>query len=100
MQDSLDELSLACEKYLGLLPPVFEERHFIDVRSSFLATPVVMVPHQFDELVTHRNANTLHNVKLQDCRNPTNFGTLENYRNQLSGFWLTSVGIVSTLSSQ
>ena len=68
MQDSLDELSHACEKYFGLLPPIFEERDYTDVRSSFLATPTVMVPHEFDQLVTHRNANTLHNIKLQEDR--------------------------------
>jgi len=86
VQDSLDELSHACERYFGLLPPFFEQTNYTDVRSSFLAIPIAMVPQQFDQLVTHRNADTLHNIKIQDCRDPTNFGTLEDFRKQLSGF--------------
>ena len=45
-----------------------------------------MVTQEFDQLVTHRKGDTLHNIKIQDCRDPTNFGALEDFRKQLYGF--------------
>ena len=79
VQDFLDELSLACERYYGLSPQVFQQRNYSDVRSAFVATPVVMVRHDFELLVTHRNDGTLHNVNLVDCRDPSNFGSLNGF---------------------
>ena len=51
-----------------------------------MATPVVMVPYDFEQLVMHRNDGTLHNVKLVECWDPSNFGSLDGFKKQLAGF--------------
>ena len=58
----------------------------MDMRSSFLADPIVVIPHQFDRLVEHRAANTLHIIQIQACRDPTNFAAIEDFRKNLSTF--------------
>ena len=42
----------------------------------------------FEELLEHKNNNTLINVSLTECRVPTNFGVLENYKKSLATFLL------------
>ena len=88
LQDSIDELSRACEKYYGLMPPVFQQRNYSDVRAAFVATPLVITPHDFEQLVFHKNNDTLHNVKIADCRDPANFGSLDGFKKQLFDFLL------------
>ena len=84
----LDELARACEKYYGLVPPIFQERNYPDVRAAFIATPVVHIDLDFEQLLVHKNNNTLLNVHLAECRDPSNFGALNTFRKQLADFLL------------
>ena len=67
LQDSLDELARVCEKFYGLVPPIFQERNYADVRAVFIATPLVDVDLDFEQLLVHKNNNTLLNVNLAEC---------------------------------
>ncbi|MEL6804089.1 MAG: hypothetical protein AAFO91_09940 [Bacteroidota bacterium] len=88
VQDAIDELSRACVKYYGLAPPVFHQRSYVDVRAAFIDSPLVDVPHDFEQLVTFKNNDTLFNVRLTDCRDPANFGSLDGFKKQLADFLL------------
>ena len=66
------------------------------MRGAFVATPVVVVPQDFEHLVTYQNNGNLHNVKLVDCRDPSNFGSLDGFKKQLVA--LGSTHIVEQLS--
>ena len=56
------------------------------MRGPFVATPVVVVPNDFEQLVTHKNNGTLHNVKHVYCRDPSNFRSLDGFKKQLADF--------------
>ena len=56
------------------------------MRGPFVAAPVVVVPNDFEQLVTHKNNGTLHNVKLVECGDPSNFGSLDEFKKQLADF--------------
>ena len=58
------------------------------MRAAFVATPLVITPHDFEQLVFHKNNDTLHNVKLADCRDPANFRSLDGFKKQLADFLL------------
>ena len=66
VQDAIDELSRACVKYYGLAPPAFHQRNYVDVRAAFIDSPLVDVPHDFEQLVTFKNNDTLFNVRLTE----------------------------------
>ena len=87
-QDAIDDLVSACVKYYGLAPPVYDQRNYVDVRAAFINSPLVDTPHDFEQLVTCKNNNTLFNVKLIDCRDPANFGQLDGFKKQLADFLL------------
>ena len=53
LQDSLDELAHACEKYFGLVPPMFQQRSYSDVRAAFIAIPLINTQQDFEQLVIH-----------------------------------------------
>ena len=88
LQDSIDELSRTFEIYYDLTPPVFQQRNYSNVRAAFVATPLVVTPHDFEQLVFHKNNDTLHNVKPADCRDTANFGSLDGFKKQLAEFLL------------
>ena len=88
MQDVIDDLARACDKYYGLCPPEFQGRAYIDVRAVFIATPLINVEHDFEALLTHKNNDVLHNVSLAECRVPSNFGELSNFKKSLAAFLL------------
>ena len=88
LQDSLDELAHACEKYFGLVPPMFQQRSYSDVRAAFIATPLINTQHAFEQLVIHRNNDSLLKIQLADCRDPANFGALDVFKKQLAEFLL------------
>ena len=46
LQDSIDELARACEKYFGLAAPVFQQRRY--------STPLVNTQQDFEQLVFHK----------------------------------------------
>ena len=58
------------------------------MRAVLIDSPLVDVPHDFEQLVTCKNNDTLFNVKLIDCRDPANFGQLEGFKKQLADFLL------------
>ena len=88
LRDSIDELARACKKFFGLMPPIFQQRGYSDVRAAFIATPLVNTPHDFEQIVFHKNNGILHNVQLADCRDPANFGALDGFKKQLADFLL------------
>ena len=106
-QDAIDDLVSACVKYYGLAPPVYDQRNYVDVRAAFINSPLVDTPHDFEQLVTCKNNNTLFNVKLIDCRDPANFGQLDCFKKQLADFLLNlsrhrddpTVSVLSALPS-
>ena len=81
LQDVLDDLSAACEKYYAHRPPEFQNRAYTEVREVFIAPALVNVEHNFETLLEHKNNSTLINVSLTECRVPSNFGALENFKN-------------------
>ena len=44
--------------------------------------------HDFEALLEHKNDNVLHNVSLTECRVPSNFGELSNFKKSLATFLL------------
>ena len=58
------------------------------MRAAYIATPLVDVPHDFEQLVFNKNNDTLHNFKLADFWDPTNFGSLYGFKKQLADFLL------------
>ena len=49
---------------------------------------LIDVGHSFEDLLQHKNDDTLTNVSLAACRVPTNFGDLEGYKKNLAAFLL------------
>ena len=80
LQDVIDDLAQACDKYYGHRPPEFQGRTYIEVRAVFIAPALINVEHNFDTLLEHKNNNTLHNVSLTEYRVPSNFGALSNFK--------------------
>ena len=88
LQDVLDSLAEACVKYYSQRPPEFQNRNYIEMREVFVGPAIINVEHNFEDLLQHKNDNTLTNVSLTDCRVPTNFGVLETYKKSLATFLL------------
>ena len=88
IQDVIDELARTCERYCGLHPPAFQERAYADVLAVFITTPSINVDHDFEALLVHKNNDVLHNISLAECRDPSNFGELDNFKKRLTTFLL------------
>ena len=58
------------------------------MREVFVGPAIINVEHNFEDLLQHKNDDTLTNVSLTDCRVPTNFGVLETYKKSLATFLL------------
>ena len=75
-------------KYYSRRPPKFKNRNYIEMREVFVGPAIINVEHNFEDLLQHKNDDTLTNVSLTDCRVPTNFGVLETYKKSLATFLL------------
>ena len=82
----MDGLAGACDKYYSHRPPEIQNRDYTEVREVFIAPALVNVEHNFEDLLEHKNNNTLINVSLTECRVPSNFGALENFKKSLATF--------------